>query len=564
VPFNYQTPGVYVEEVASGARPIEAAATAILAVVGLCREQIHSMVQADVPDPATGGTKKDLVIQLVDTPKTPTLVTSWSEFMNTYGGVREAFPGGFLHDTMYGYFNNGGRKAYVVGIPLPTEDRSEPAAAGPALPRGEGVLNNAAGRQTLRLIGQGLKSGERITVEVTAPEPGSAEGTFTLVVKRDGEDPRTIPNLTYSKGAKLRNVVETLAKESPVLTAEIIDAPGSVAERMPLVGGSATITATVPTPPAPTPKTNGAVGLKQKLSSDLFLGNVDDRTGIAGLETVDDVTLVACPDIVAVTPDGRPATTTNDVKAVQRAILDHCEAMKDRFAILDCPAGLNVQQARDWRMNGIGFDSAYASLYYPWVKVGDKFVPPSGLVAGVYARVDEERGVFKAPANEVVRGVIDLERNVTRNQQELLNPIGINCIRSFPGQGIRIWGARTLSNSDAQWRYVPVRRLFCNIEESILQATSWIVFEPNNERLWVKIKRDITAFLTVQWRAGALFGATPEQAFFVKCDEETNPVEVRDLGYCVVEVGLAPVKPAEFVVFRVRQVRDAASGAAEL
>jgi phage tail sheath protein FI len=209
----------------------------------------------------------------------------------------------------------------------------------------------------------------------------------------------------------------------------------------------------------------------------------------------------------------------------------------------------------------MNFDSKYGALYYPWIKVDGKMVPPSGHVAGVYARVDGERGVHKAPANEIVRGVIGLEKNVSRNEQDHLNPIGVNCIRSFPGQGIRIGGARTLS-SDAQWRYVPVRRLFCNVEESILQGTSWIVFEPNDQFLWSAIRRDVSAYLNVVWRSGALFGKTGEEAFYVKCDAETNPKELRDLGYCIIEVGIAPVKPAEFVVFRISQKEDGA-GASE-
>jgi uncharacterized protein len=287
---------------------------------------------------------------------------------------------------------------------------------------------------------------------------------------------------------------------------------------------------------------------------DLFKGSAPERTGIAGLEAVDEVTLLACPDIVAAYQWG--VATEDDVKSVQTAMLNHCEMMKDRFAILDCPLGLNVQQMIAWRKEKMNFDSKYGALYYPWVKVDGHLAPPSGYVAGVYARVDGERGVHKAPANEVVRGVIGLERNISRNEQDFLNPIAVNCIRSFPNQGIRIWGARTLS-SDAQWRYINVRRLFCNVEESILEATNWIVFEPNDIFLWNKIKRDITAYLTNVWRSGALFGRTPEQAFFVKCDEETNPKEVRDLGYCIIEVGIAPVKPAEFVVFRVSQKEDA-------
>jgi phage tail sheath protein FI len=160
--------------------------------------------------------------------------------------------------------------------------------------------------------------------------------------------------------------------------------------------------------------------------------------------------------------------------------------------------------------------------------------------------------VHKAPANEVVRAAIDLDLQVTRNEQDLLNPVGINCIRAFPNQGIRVWGARTLS-SDPAWRYINIRRLFNFIEESIEENTQWVVFEPNDEDLWARVSRDITAFLTRVWQSGALFGAVAEEAFYVKCDRETNPPEVRDAGQLICEIGIAPVKPAEFVVFRFSQ-----------
>jgi Bacteriophage tail sheath protein len=215
---------------------------------------------------------------------------------------------------------------------------------------------------------------------------------------------------------------------------------------------------------------------------------------------------------------------------------------------------------REWRQNQAGYDSKYGALYYPWLAVtnplgGDGanlLVPPSGHIAGIYARTDEERGVHKAPANSVVLGAVDLELNVTKGEQDTLNPVGINCIRAFPGQGIRVWGARTLA-SDPAWRYVNVRRLFNYVEASIEAGTQWVVFEPNDQDLWARVRRDISAFLRRVWHSGALFGATPEQAFYVKCDEELNPPEVRDVGQLIIEVGMAPVKPAEFVIFRISQ-----------
>jgi uncharacterized protein len=246
------------------------------------------------------------------------------------------------------------------------------------------------------------------------------------------------------------------------------------------------------------------------------------------------------------------------VQAVQLAMIAHCELMGDRMAILDPPPGLSPQQVKEWRMDKAGYDSKYAALYYPWVKVFDpasgtnRMVPPSGHLAGIWGRNDATRGVHKAPANEVIRGAVALETQITRAEQELLNPIGINCIRAFPGRGIRVWGARTLS-SDPAWRYLNVRRLFNYLEESILNGTQWVVFEPNDDALWARIRRTISAFLVNEWRKGALFGLTPDEAFYVRCDRETNPAESIDLGQVICEVGVAPVKPAEFVVFRLAQ-----------
>lgn len=265
------------------------------------------------------------------------------------------------------------------------------------------------------------------------------------------------------------------------------------------------------------------------------------RTGLKALEDIDDINIVAAPG------------QTDPV--IQDAVLSHCENMRYRFALLDSPEVIEkggVDKLPKPR------DSKYGGYYFPWVEVydpfkGNIFQPPSGYMAGIYARNDAERGVHKAPANEVVRGAIGLKYTITRGEQDLLNPKGINCIRSFPNRGIRVWGARTIS-SDASWRYVNVRRLFNMVEQSIELGTQWVVFEPNDPRLWKRVTRDISAFLLRLWRQGALFGKTPEEAFFVKCDEETNPPEVIDAGQMIVEIGMCPVKPAEFVVFRIGQM----------
>jgi hypothetical protein len=296
----------------------------------------------------------------------------------------------------------------------------------------------------------------------------------------------------------------------------------------------------------------------QPLTADEFIGDAAKRTGLGGLEALDQVRLLACPDLMA-GYDGSDAAKER-IKIVQTAMIEHCEKrMKYRFAILDTPPGLNAQQAAEWK-NFLNFDTSYAALYYPWIRVADftgsgsltKLMPSSGHVAGIFNRSDAERGVHKAPANEVALGVIDLEIQLSRGEQDVLNPLGVNCIRAFPGRGIRVWGGRTLSSNGA-WRYVNVRRLFIMVEASMDAGLQWVVFEPNDRTLWARVIRDVTSFLRVVWRSGALFGATPEQAFYVKCDEELNPLEIRDLGQLIIEVGLAPVKPAEFVIFRITQ-----------
>ncbi len=270
-----------------------------------------------------------------------------------------------------------------------------------------------------------------------------------------------------------------------------------------------------------------------------FTGDVSDRSGMEGLEIFEDVTMVCCPDLMGAYQAG--AIDRDGVKAVQLAMIAHCERMGDRMAILDPLPDLSPQEVKAWRERETNYDSKYAVLYYPWIKVAGPdghpmAVPPSGHMAGIWARNDNERGVHKAPANEVVTGALEAATPITKGEQDTLNPIGVNCIRSFTGRGLRVWGARTLS-SDPAWRYVNVRRLFNYVEKSIEAGTQWVVFEPNDPDLWARVRRDVGAFLTGAWRDGMLFGLTPGEAFFVKCDEELNPPDVRDRGQLVIDVG---------------------------
>ncbi len=204
------------------------------------------------------------------------------------------------------------------------------------------------------------------------------------------------------------------------------------------------------------------------------------------------------------------------------------------------------------------FDSDYAAMYHPWLEVFDPldkrniFMPPSGAMAGIYARSDTERGVFKAPANEVVRGAVGLSSLYGKGEQDILNPKGVNLIRTFTGQGIRVWGARTAS-SNSLWKYVNVRRLFIFLEESIKANTNWVVFEPNDEQLWTRVKRTIEVFLTGVWRSGALAGSSQGEAFFVDIGRTTMSEDDIQNGRLICVIGVAPVKPAEFVIFRIAQ-----------
>ncbi|WP_329576747.1 phage tail sheath family protein [Kitasatospora sp. NBC_01250] len=509
---SYLTPGVYVEEVQSGARPIEGVGTAVAALVGFAE---------------TGPWHE------------PTLVTNWDQYVQLFGGFTE---GSYLPHAVYGFFANGGGSAYIVRIGEPgraaTGSAPEPAHRAPAPTAIAGFLVAA-------LPGTGAD----VTVEIADAEGENVpEDRFRLLVRKGGEVAETYE---VSTRRNTKGYVVTQLRESKLVT--VTEQPGSAPSR-PERQSFALAEAPAPAAPAAAPAT--------RLDPAEYVGDASARTGFAGLESIDEITMVLVPDLMSAYQRGD--LDAEGLRTVQLAVISHCEQMGDRIAVLDTPPGLNAQQVRTWRNHEAGYDSRYAALYYPWIKVFDPasgrnvLVPPSGHAAGVWARSDAERGVHKAPANEVIRGAVDLELRLSKGEQDLLNPIGVNCVRAFPGRGIRIWGARTLA-SDPAWRYLNVRRLFNYLEESILLGTQWVVFEPNDDRLWSSIRRNITAFLTEEWRRGALFGQTAAEAFYVKCDRENNPPESIDLGQVICEIGVAPVKPAEFVVFRLAQFSDSTS-----
>lgn len=326
----------------------------------------------------------------------------------------------------------------------------------------------------------------------------------------------------------------------------------------------------------------------------------DNKWGIRSMEDVDEISIVAVPDIliepvppiqhapiVSQPPDpclrnapllvapppalppseGAPSFTLDQIYQVQNALIQHCQTMQFRFAILDPPdfgfpkLHVDLGEVQSWRQR---FDTMYAALYYPWILVRDPLllgnsvvrrVPPSGHVAGVYANSDLTVGVHKAPANAVIQWAQDLTTEVTAEMQGFLNPISVDCIRTFPGRGTRVYGARTLS-SDTSWLFINVRRLLFMIEHALLISMQWVVFEPNNVHLWHLLRVSISNFLEAEWKKGALVGNTAEESFYVKCDATNNPVATTALGNLIVEIGVAPTLPAEFVIFRIGQVGD--------
>ena len=522
---TYLSPGVYVEEVDGGSKPIAGVGTAVAAFVGFA--------------------EKGPVNQM-------TLVTNWTQFVEQFG---EFMDGSYLAHSVYGYFNNGGGRCYIMRVGGVDDSGAEGGDAGASSAAALLPANTGAELNTLSIAALGDPSG--LTIEIadsSAPEGSDTPNPdlFNLIVRRGEEQIESFENLSLAggRGRNVRNVATVVNEQSTLIRVTILEATAEMplAERRPRSGTYSMTAAEA----AISPASSQALAVSPRD----FEGSTPERSGMGGLEVADDITMLIAPDLMAAYERGM--IDLEGVQAVQTAMISHCERMGDRVAILDAPPGMKPQEIQNWRVNIANYDSSYAALYYPWIRVFDPLagrstlVPPSGHMAGIWARNDNTRGVHKAPANEVIGGALDTEYQITRGEQDGLNPAGINCIRAFPGRGVRVWGARTLS-SDPSWTYLNVRRLFNMVEKSIDNGTQWVVFEPNDFALWQRINRTVTAFLTMVWRSGALFGATPAQAFYVKCDEETNPPEARDLGMVTVEIGIAPVKPAEFVIFRISQ-----------
>jgi phage tail sheath protein FI len=526
---EYLAPGVYLEEFEIGAKPIEGVSTSTLGILG--------------------ETERGPVV--------PKLVTNFENFRRMYGGY---FPNSYLPYALEGFFANGGKRCYVgrvlgkdaktstislagSGSPPPEPPRKAAEKGTDQPPPPEKKKNPDSGQFVLKAMGPG-EWGNRIAVQIEdAGLHGRNPELFKMKVVYwtqkpdkivDPTDPVNEKDPAYRKPARIEiydnispdlasgdNFRKKLSGVSVLVDFEQMDEgrPANMEFKF-LSGGANGKTVTLEDYKG---KTEGGAG---------------NESGLLGLEQVNDISIVCVP---------------KEMEGLNDAVVAHCEKMNDRFAILQSKEN---DESVEKLMPPL--DSKCAAFYYPWIKVIDpltqskKLVPPCGHIAGVYARSDTQRGVHKAPANEALRGAVELQFRIGKPQQDILNPRGVNCIRVFPGRGIRVWGARTVS-SDPIWKYINIRRLFLYIGESVEQGTQWVVFEPSNERLWARVKQTVTQFLLGVWRTGALMGSSQGEAFFVRCDRSTMTQDDIDNGRLVCVIGVASTKPAEFVILRVAQ-----------
>jgi len=544
---EYLAPGVYIEEVEMGPKPIEGVSTSTAGFLGETERG----------------------------PTEPTLVTSWTQYQRIFGSYFGKDK--YLPYAVQGFFANGGKRCYIARVDSSQEKASMNIKIDVDSFNAEidsNLPNVEIDSFNVESIGEG-NWGKDINIEFS----NATVNDFKLNVyfKRNSEkdDPiEVFDNLSFNEDSpdffekrvnEISNFICLSSKlddlnlelNTPDLNVDTKDSEKdkdspkeSKAEKQKNVKEKADYTLKKDELNKDSDEPFSGQSLKyentttEKLGLRDFLGDDSKKPnlrGLAALSEIDGISIIYSPNV-------------SKIDGLANALITDCERLKDRFAIID-----NMQSTNNFDLpQTLKSEKGYSAFYHPWVKVTDPqdgiltTVPPGGHVAGVYARSDVERGVFKAPANEILRGVSDLALNVTTGEQDILNPKGINAIRSLPGRGIRVWGARTLA-TDPLWKYVNVRRLFIFLEQSIEQNTQWVVFEPNNERLWDRVVQTITQFLTQVWKDGALMGNTPEEGFFVKCDRTTMTQNDIDNGRLIVMIGVAPTKPAEFVVFRIAQ-----------
>ncbi|WP_018353259.1 phage tail sheath family protein [Longispora albida] len=607
---EYLTPGVYVEETSFRSRSIEGVPTSTCGMAGLT---------------AYGPVPYRLdALGVTMTPK-PTLVTSFTEFERAFGGLDAVGlldnTTNYLAHAARAFFGNGGRRLYVqrvypfatAGNPA-TIDLTQnfaflPLGAGGAGPvwrarwpgrAGNGIQVRVRFRRSKNVLVSGSLTGvsRGAAVEIgdnpaqppadnTAPDVAKlkivaldqATGKLGYVGNNGAFEPvdpaKGAFHITFDievvmgtradvyTGVELgsahpRGITKVLQAERPADEFSLVWLDTSVPQGQPALTDGAILTALLSLKEF-TFLTGGTEGAP--LTPDDLKGRKsspddarDAATGLAALGEIEDIAIVTAPDIVRLDADSH--------KVAADYLIQHCEELRYRIAIVDPPGDSSISSVRAFRSQ---FDTTHGALYYPWLRVLDPTakrdpgappatmeLPPSGATAGIYARSDIERGVHKAPANEVVLGITEFAANVTFDRQSVLNPEGINALRFFPGRANRVWGARTMS-SDPEWKYVNVRRLFIYLEHSIDKSTQWVVFEPNNERLWASVRQTIEDFLLVTWRSGALMGTKPEEAYFVRCDRTTMSQNDLDNGRLICDIGVAPTYPAEFVIFRIGQ-----------
>lgn len=569
---EYLSPGVYVEEFASGGKPMEGVGTSTAGFIGMAER-----------GPVIG---------------VPELVTNFSEFKRTYGGYLSENEFGdyrFLAYAVENFFVNGGSRCFIMRVApadakcatglIPSEEKAALsfAAKNPGI-WGDGICititeQSKAKTQVKEILTDGTEKSYRVKSssgflagDIVAYTDGE-KTVYNKVVKsqdnvitfseeftEDIIDTELVPKKVITTcelriDVKFQDIAETYENvsfniESPnfiekkLAKSNLITVVYTAAEEAKIVSPFASIGKEEEKAVAVSLK-GGSNGDISTVSAADYIGvdnGAGNRTGIQSFVDNDIVSLMAVPGV----------TDPN----VQLTLVAHCENLASRFAVLDIPR--DAKKVQDVITHRELFDSNYAALYHPWLTVFDPLdkksiaIPPSGSVLGIYARSDNSRGVHKAPANEVVRACTGLDVQFNKGEQDILNPKGVNLIRSFPGQGIRIWGARTAS-SDTSWKYINVRRLFIYIEESIKANTNWAVFEPNDENLWDRVKQTISVFLNTMWREGALAGSSPEEAFFVNVGRDTMSQDDIDNGRLICVIGVAPVKPAEFVIFRLTQ-----------
>lgn len=580
---EYLAPGVYVQEMPSANKAIQGASTSTAGMVG--------------------ATERGPV-------GVPTLITSAGAFKRVFGGLlnHADYSGGqdALPHAINGFFANGGSRVYVVRVlgTAPASSRAmlqdaTPADAVQICASSPGVWGDSlavtvthSSKVATTMDGAAAIGDTVITVNSTF---GILPGTVLTI----GGDTVGVVRVMAGNQVELASALTAAAADGDPVVSEEFDLliekiqngvafeteiftglnlnPDSASYAPTVLGGcdlnganptkvgdsvlvrahvpAAVVTAKTRRPDAGY-QTLGS-GNDKTINDAAITGTVSDdpdlRTGIQALNNEPGISLVAAPGWTSPT--------------VQKALLSHCEKQVYRFAVLDMLPGVDVTAARTHRSE---FDSTRGAIYYPWLTIADPFgakgvthnIPPSGHVLGIYARTDNNRGVWKAPANEVVRNVLGFEKAVNKGEQDILNPVHVNCLRDFRSEqrGLRVWGARTLS-SNPEWKYVPVRRTFLFIEQSLDAGLQWAVFEPNAKPLWDTVKQSITGFLDSIWRQGGLAGVTQDQAFFVNVGYGIT-MEQADLdnGRLIVEVGIAPVNPAEFVIIRISQKTLEAEG----